>query len=235
MVGYGSSICPFTKFFKIRSLWPKIIWINTWIELEASRNFCNPLKIGMGIVGTLPNNSVMYRSPWPDYQLFGSTLKTSTFDLILQNLAAKLVCLSIVVAYRSSKCPFTNFSKLGHCDLIVIWIRFLFAGDLWAVLIIYLITLHLCCPCSVSRSFINIWQIRCTPVTWQKTTECYSPSSAIAAGGRHCFCAVAKTSTALVLIIICVLICMWAWACWYFSLQYTTAELFYFLLLIDFM
>ena len=39
--------------------------------------------------------------------------------MILQNLAAKLVCLSIVVAYESSKCPFTKFSKLGHCDLIV--------------------------------------------------------------------------------------------------------------------
>ena len=29
--------------------------------MEASRNFCVPLKIGMGIVGTLPNNSVIYK------------------------------------------------------------------------------------------------------------------------------------------------------------------------------
>ena len=99
------------------------------------------------------------------------------------NLAAKLVCLSIVVAYGSSKCPFTNFSKLGQCDLIVIWIWFLFAGELWVVSIIYLITLDLCWPCSVSRSFINIWHIRCTPVTWQKTAERYSPSSVIAGAG----------------------------------------------------
>ena len=42
-----------------------------------------------------------------------------TFDLILQNLAADLVYLNIVFAYESSKCPFTKFSKLGHCDLIV--------------------------------------------------------------------------------------------------------------------
>ena len=39
-----------------------IILINAWIELEASQNFCMPLKIGMGIVGTLSNNSVIYRS-----------------------------------------------------------------------------------------------------------------------------------------------------------------------------
>ena len=46
-------------------------------------------------------------------------IENLTFDLILQNLAGKLVCLSIVVAYESSKCPFTKFSKLGHCDLIM--------------------------------------------------------------------------------------------------------------------
>ena len=46
-------------------------------------------------------------------------IENLTFDLILQNLAAKLVCSSTVVAYESSKCPFTKFSKLGHCDLIM--------------------------------------------------------------------------------------------------------------------
>ena len=35
---------------------------SSWKQLEASRIFRMPLKIGMGIVGTLPNNSVIYRS-----------------------------------------------------------------------------------------------------------------------------------------------------------------------------
>ena len=45
-------------------------------------------------------------------------IENLTFDLILQNLAAKLVCLSIVVAYEGSiKCPFPKFSKLGQLSL----------------------------------------------------------------------------------------------------------------------
>ena len=72
----------------------------------SQTTFSMPLKIGMGILGTLPNNSVIYRSLWPNYHLFGSALKNLTFDL-----AAKLVCWSIVVAYERSACPFTKFSK----------------------------------------------------------------------------------------------------------------------------
>ena len=71
-----------------------------------------PLKIGMGIVGTLPNNCVLYRSP-----IIWEHIENLTFDLILQNLAAKLICLSIVVAYMGVQYVLSpNFSKLGHCE-----------------------------------------------------------------------------------------------------------------------
>ena len=43
---------------------------------------------------------------------------TNKLDLVRINHYVDPLCLSIVVAYESSTCPFTKFSKLGHCDLI---------------------------------------------------------------------------------------------------------------------
>ena len=40
------------------------------------------------------------------------------FEMILQNVTAKLACLNIVVAYMGVQYVLSpNFSKLGHCDL----------------------------------------------------------------------------------------------------------------------
>ena len=51
-----------------------------------------PLEIGMGILGTLPNNSMSY-IVLCDLITIWERIENLTFDLILQNLAAKLVCL----------------------------------------------------------------------------------------------------------------------------------------------
>ena len=59
---------------------------------------------------------------------FSDDFRVHTMRLIVHNRSCTtkssrvdgpLVCLSIVVAYKSSKCPFTKFSNLGHCDLIM--------------------------------------------------------------------------------------------------------------------
>ena len=104
----------------------------------------------------------------------------------------ELIIVHLQLTYFHKYCVVLKLPILWPRSLsskVMRWIWFLFARDLWVVSIIYLITLDLCWPCSVSRSFINIWHIRWTQVTQQKIAERNSPSSEIAGGGLHCFCA----------------------------------------------
>ena len=112
-----------------------------------------------------------------------------------RQVAHDLIIVHLQLTYFRKYCVVLKLPILWPRSLsckVISCIWFLFAEDLWVVSINYLIPLDLCLPCSLSRSFINSCHIMCTPVTWQKTAERNSPSSELAGGGRHCFCALSQ-------------------------------------------